>query len=109
MGDTDLEMQHSYAFGWGRRFCLGPHIAETSMFIACARILWAFDFACPPGVAVPDINDELKTWSDGFISVPRIFPVIWKPRTSAKGMLIQKEFENNQAEWRMLGFAEDER
>ncbi|KAJ3556830.1 hypothetical protein NM688_g1807 [Phlebia brevispora] len=96
-----------YAFGFGRRFCQGPHIAELSMFVLCARVLWAFDFASPPGCPLPDINDELNTWSDGFISAAKVFPVVWKPRSKAKEDFIRRKYEEIQGEWTMEGFAED--
>ena len=99
----------SYAFGWGRRFCLGPHVAELSMFIVCARVLWAFDFACPPGYPVPDINDEQNSWSDGFISVAKVFPVNWTPRSAAKEAFIRRKYEEIQGDWNLEGFAEDAR
>ncbi|KAJ5682168.1 Cytochrome P450 [Penicillium macrosclerotiorum] len=32
------------SFGWGRRICPGAGLAENSLFIAVARLLWAFEF-----------------------------------------------------------------
>lgn len=34
------------SFGWGRRICPGAGLAQNSLFIALARLLWAFEF-CP--------------------------------------------------------------
>lgn len=78
------------------------------MFIACAQILWAFDFTCPTDL-LPDVQDELRTWSDGFISVPKIFPTTWKARNKAKEIFIRQRFEEVQTEWKMEGLTNDER
>ncbi|KAF8815175.1 cytochrome P450 [Phlegmacium glaucopus] len=74
-----------YVFSWGRRFCPGYHIAEASFFIVLPRLIWALGLTTPidPAtgrVKVPDINDEEATYTSGFASVPRIFPVSFKPK-----------------------------
>ncbi|KAH7083607.1 cytochrome P450 [Paraphoma chrysanthemicola] len=33
-----------YAFGAGRRECPGKHVADSSLYIAISRLLWAFNF-----------------------------------------------------------------
>lgn len=80
----------------------------------CARLLWAFDL-CPlidaaTGVPlVPDVAREEETWTDGFISLPRTFPVRFVPRDEGKARLIRRRYDEIQSEWRALGFAADER
>ncbi|KIJ08721.1 hypothetical protein PAXINDRAFT_88448 [Paxillus involutus ATCC 200175] len=34
-------------WGFGRRICPGRHLADTSLWMAMASLLWAFDFAKP--------------------------------------------------------------
>ncbi|KAI0762207.1 cytochrome P450 [Fomes fomentarius] len=48
-GKLDVEGKDpaNYAFGFGRRICPGRHFAESSLFITCASILWAFDVSPP--------------------------------------------------------------
>ena len=79
------------------------------MLVVCARVLWAFDFACPAGFALPDINDEAGSWSDGFISVAKVFPVEWTPRSAAKEAFVRRAYGEIQGEWSAEGFAEDAR
>lgn len=31
-------------FGAGRRICPGSHVADRTLFITMARLIWAFDF-----------------------------------------------------------------
>ncbi|KAJ7463500.1 cytochrome P450 [Mycena galericulata] len=44
--DTKEENHHSY--GFGRRICVGRHVANNMMFIEIASLLWAFNIA--PGL-----------------------------------------------------------
>ncbi|KAJ3558921.1 hypothetical protein NM688_g646 [Phlebia brevispora] len=104
-GPDSTDRDH-YAFGWGRRYCPGAHIAEWSMFVVCARLLWAFDFRNPSGCSAPDANDELGTWSDGFLCVPKMFAVEWKVRSEAKEKLILQKLEDAQEVWILEGLSE---
>jgi hypothetical protein len=107
-------LNHSYVFGWGRRFCPGYHIAEASFFIVLSRLIWAIDFQAPIDPItgrrkVPDINDEEATWSSGFVSVPKIYPVSFKARSPGRAELVQRAFDEAQPAWDTLGLDRDER
>ena len=72
---TRLEPERSHpsktghsSFGWGRRICPGEGLAENSLFVALAKILWAFDIKAIDGVTY-DIND----YTNGFNIRPRKF------------------------------------
>lgn len=61
------------------------HIADRSLFLALARIVWAFDLkrAVDPVTKqeiVPDKDDLV----DGVMSLPKPFPANIVPRNSAK-------------------------
>jgi len=99
----DQDRDH-YVFGWGRRFCQGTHIAEASLFIVLARLVWAVDFYPPrdptTGTAIiPDMADEDAAWSEGFVSVPRTFRVGFRPRSDARRIIVERTFEDTQREW----------
>lgn len=98
----------SYAFGWGRRFCQGSYMAEASLFIVLARVLWGLDLTCPVD-RVPDPDDEERTWSEGFVAVPNIFPVAFKVRSEKHAEIIRRAYEDVQREWQVLGLEVDER
>jgi cytochrome P450 len=34
-----------HAIGYGRRICPGGHIAENSVFLSMAKIMWGFDIS----------------------------------------------------------------
>jgi Cytochrome P450 len=41
----DVNQRDHFSFGGGRRICSGIHIAERSLFMNVARILWGFDIS----------------------------------------------------------------
>ncbi|KAF9464067.1 cytochrome P450 [Collybia nuda] len=109
----DQDRDH-YVFGWGRRFCQGTHITEASLFIALSRLIWGIDFQAPADARtgipiIPDIADDEATFSDGFVSIPKIFKVAFKPRSERKRRIMVQAYEDVQAEWQVLGMDADER
>ncbi|EJT98927.1 cytochrome P450 [Dacryopinax primogenitus] len=76
--DTRLDQ---LGFGHGRRACAGRNFAFNSLFIACAYMLWAFDFKWPLDkngneiiCGVHDLEDK------GIVITPKPFGVVLKPR-----------------------------
>lgn len=59
---SHMQRDH-FHYGFGRRLCQGIHFAEDSLFIAIARILWAFDIKPLPGhpLSMADKICELST------------------------------------------------
>jgi len=110
----DSDKRDHYAFGWGRRFCQGSLMSEASLFIVITRMLWGIDFYAPKDpktgrMVLPNVDDEEGTWSEGFISVPKIFPVGFRARTEKHAEIMMKAFEDVQAEWQTMGLVGDER
>jgi hypothetical protein len=64
------------AFGWGRRACPGHQIARNSVFIAVARLSWAFDIH-----AIGELPDPLDQTDDRFSQGPNPFEVEFKVRS----------------------------
>jgi len=67
-------------FGYGRRICPGRHVARNSMWIAIARILWAFDVK--PGLTETGermVVDSTKG-TDGLVNKPFRFKACFEPR-----------------------------
>ncbi|KAF9048046.1 cytochrome P450 [Hymenopellis radicata] len=110
-GPTDRD---HYVFGWGRRFCQGYAIAEASLFIVLSRLVWGIDFQAPldptSGKAViPDIADDYKTFSDGFVSIPLPYNVTFKARSEKHEQIIRRAYDEAQATWKEQGMAADQR
>jgi cytochrome P450 len=54
-----------WAFGFGRRACPGQHIAERSMYIVSARLLWAFNLSKVVGADGQVITPDALDFSTG--------------------------------------------
>lgn len=77
------------AFGFGRRVCTGQHIAQNSLFINIARLLWAFNIehAYENGEKI-DI-DPLR-FSQGFNSRPLEFQACFRARSPSRRSVIER-------------------
>ncbi|SJL15448.1 related to Cytochrome P450 [Armillaria ostoyae] len=109
----DQDRDH-YVFGWGRRFCQGSYIAEASLFIVLSRLLWGIDFQAPIDEKtgkpiIPDMADDERTFSDGFVSIPKLYNITFKPRSEKSEMIIRKAWDEAQGAWEETGMAPDER
>ncbi|KZV60962.1 cytochrome P450 [Peniophora sp. CONT] len=68
--------ENHHTFGFGRRICIGRHIANNSLFIDMATCLWAFSFTNPKAQVV-DVDAFVDK---GLILHPQPFEINIKPR-----------------------------
>ncbi|KAG2361895.1 cytochrome P450 [Suillus spraguei] len=64
-----------FTFGFGRRACPGMHVANRSVYIAVALILWSFAVAEDPDNPIDD-----TAFTPGVVSHQKPFDLIFKPR-----------------------------
>jgi len=64
-----------YAYGGGRRICPGMHIAERSLFLNIARLVWGFDIRNAKDEDGRDIevDSTFSGLSPGATAAPRPF------------------------------------
>ncbi|QKX58383.1 uncharacterized protein TRUGW13939_05505 [Talaromyces rugulosus] len=98
---ADYESRDHYGYGSGRRICPGIHLAERNLFLAIAKLIWAFSIE--PGQDEKDqpIESDFSPetgYSEGFLVCARDFPCVIKPRSEARRMTIMKEYESAQRE-----------
>jgi hypothetical protein len=64
-----------YSYGAGRRICPGMHVAERSLFINLARLLWGFDIRLAKDEAGNEIpvDPTFKGMLEGATATPRPF------------------------------------
>ncbi|KAI1384394.1 putative cytochrome P450 [Hypoxylon trugodes] len=87
-------LRHNYIFGAGRRLCQGIHIAERSLFLAIASMLWAFD------IETPDISKiDTEDLRGGLAMVPAPFECYMKPRDMQRANVIRQEWQQLQNEF----------
>ncbi|KAJ5649893.1 cytochrome P450 2D18 [Penicillium longicatenatum] len=93
---SDYENRDHYAYGAGRRICPGIHLAERGMFIAFAKMLWAFEMSEPvdpqTGLSTPVDVDAETGYMEGFLSCPKDFKVTIRVRSESRRETILREF-----------------
>ncbi|KAK0235465.1 cytochrome P450 [Armillaria nabsnona] len=78
-------------FGFGRRQCPGMHVALQSVFIAVARILWAFNITPPVDSQGNKILPSADSFTSGLITRPTPFKCCFEPRSqNAREVIIQE-------------------
>ncbi|KAI0312385.1 cytochrome P450 [Amylostereum chailletii] len=92
-GETREEGHVSY--GFGRRVCVGRHIANNSLFIAIATMLWATIIEPVKdgnGDSLVDIEAYADTW---VTSIPAPYQCTIRPRFAEALALLKEERERN--------------
>ncbi|KAI6022242.1 cytochrome P450, partial [Pisolithus microcarpus] len=85
---TDLKF---YSYGHGRRVCPGMYLANDSLFITMASLLWSFRI-----VERPEAPIDADAYTDTLISRPYPFKVDFVPRLDVK--LLRTVMETEAAE-----------
>ena len=85
--------QSLFIFGFGRRTCPGKKMGQNSMFIAIARILWAYNLShCySNGKKVP--IDSLDT-TNNIVSAPSPFEASFSIRSPAHQRIVEYEWQS---------------
>ena len=104
-GHRDPYVRDHFAFGAGRRICPGMHLAENSLFILLAKVLWAFEIR-PPLMAdgteeTLDVSDN--AYEDGTNTVPKPFKVRFIPRSAERTKALQDEWAQAKLDGYWLG------
>lgn len=93
---SDYNNRDHYAYGAGRRICPGIHLAERGMFIAFAKMLWAFDMSEPinpqTGMPIPVNVDAETGYMDGFLNCAKDFKATIRVRSESRRETILQEF-----------------
>ncbi|KAF1830639.1 cytochrome P450 76C3 [Decorospora gaudefroyi] len=83
-----------WAFGAGRRICSGVHLAENSMFIVLAKLLWAFDILPPVDEQGKEV--EVDTGDEAFdtagsMTTAKPYRVRWRIRSEQVRQTVLRE------------------
>lgn len=101
------EERDHHGYGAGRRFCPGAHLAERNLFLAMAKLLWAFEIRPKDG---KEIDTHPRTgYSEGFLVCARDFECEFKVRGEERRGLILKEFEEGKGIFEGYGAVGSER
>ncbi|KAH8165460.1 hypothetical protein CIB48_g2798 [Xylaria polymorpha] len=87
---ADGTKRDHFGFGAGRRICPGLHVAERTMLLSVARLLWGFNIS----KAVDDLGHEvLPPWddfADGLLATPQPFQAKITCRSPERAETIRK-------------------
>ncbi|ROW04275.1 hypothetical protein VSDG_00895 [Cytospora chrysosperma] len=92
----DVSKRDHFGFGAGRRLCQGLHIADRSLFLSIARLLWAFNLEKAVDERGEEIMPDPDNLSQGLLVHPRPFPASITPRSKHHAELVRKEWEDCQ-------------
>lgn len=94
-----------FSFGAGRRICPGMHLAENSIFVVLAKVLWAFEIRPPMGAdgkeEAVDVSDQ--AYEPGMNTLPKPFKLRFEPRNKKREQVMLTEWEKARADGYMLG------
>jgi cytochrome P450 len=100
--EPDALKRDNYTFGWGRRICPGIHVAENSLNLVVARLLWAFDVLPAQDEAGNDIqvdSDPTTAYENNVIATPLPFPVRFVPRSDKRAQIVRDAFQEAHEAW----------
>lgn len=81
-------------FGAGRRICPGMHVAERSLFLGIARMLWAFSFEPQFDTKGSPILPNPDRVTQGFVCQSEAFLVRIVPRSMERAKMVAQEWED---------------
>lgn len=105
---TDPSLRDHFTFGAGRRFCQGTHVAERSLFLGIARLLWAFDVEKEVDEQGEPVWPDANELTEGGLVQPKSFPARIKPRSEERADAVRREWEkvkgvlDGEGQWKAL-------
>ncbi|KAL3496553.1 cytochrome P450 [Aspergillus germanicus] len=101
----DQQRKTSYGWGAGRRICSGQKMAEASLKIAMAKMVWALDFEVGGGEGGGPTDVSVETgYHGGFLVCPKKFPIRIRPRSEGHADIIRQEYEGLSAFFGCLSY-----
>jgi len=80
------------SFGWGRRICPGADLAANSLYIALAKLIWAYDI-----LPIEGKQYDIFAYTDGFNVRPKPFECIVRVRSEQHQEVLQREQKGAEA------------
>ncbi|KAI2643559.1 cytochrome P450 2D18 [Xylaria nigripes] len=97
----DYHNRDHFGYGIGRRICPGIHLAERALWLAVARVMWAFAFrqkTDASGKPIPIDVEPATGYRDGFLNQCFPFEVDIKVRSSKRLETIKASYAKAEAE-----------
>lgn len=84
---ADPSERDHYAFGAGRRFCPGSRLAENTLNLALAHILWSFSLEPPAKDGKLDLSSD--AWEETAFRPPKPFKLRVTPRNERRHQVLR--------------------
>jgi hypothetical protein len=94
--NPDASKRDHFVFGAGRCVCQGMHVAERSLFLALARLLWGFEFLPKKDANGKEMIPDPNELTEGFVVMPKEFQVEIRPRSERHVRTMREEWERAQ-------------
>ncbi|RFU29308.1 hypothetical protein B7463_g7033, partial [Scytalidium lignicola] len=94
---ADVRNRDSWTFGAGRRICPGLHVAEKTLFLAIARILWAFDISPAKDESGKPIDIERDAVTQSIAACPLPFKCEITARNEQRAQAVHASWEEAQS------------
>ncbi|KAK3307263.1 putative O-methylsterigmatocystin oxidoreductase [Chaetomium strumarium] len=90
----DPYQRDHFTFGMGRRICPGSRLAENSLDIALANVLWAFEVRPPlvDGVEAAGVDVSDDAWDDTSFRGPKPYKIRFVPRSKDRLERVQSQW-----------------
>ena len=91
---SDPYKRDHFTFSTGRRTCPGARLAENSLDIALAGILWGFEIRPPlvDGIEA-DVDLRENAYPDAGFNIPKPFAARFVARNDTRRRIIEKQWE----------------
>ncbi|KAH7093538.1 putative cytochrome P450 oxidoreductase [Paraphoma chrysanthemicola] len=96
--NPDPSKRDHFTFGAGRRICPGMHVAERSLFLGIARMLWAFNIEPQTDAQRRPILPDPDKLTQGFVCLPEDFPAKITPRSKDRARIVVEEWNSAEKE-----------
>ncbi|SLM39186.1 cytochrome p450 [Lasallia pustulata] len=106
--NPDPAARDHFGFGAGRRICPGMHIAERSLFIGIARMLWAFSMERATDREGRQVVPDIERFTQGLAMMPEPFEARFRVRGKGREEVVRREWReasgglDERGQWRVV-------
>lgn len=87
--------RRNYGFGAGRRVCAGQRMAENTMMMTMAKLVWSFNVVATHGAK--QVDTSIHAWNDGLVMALKHIDVQFILRSEDKRDVIESEWQRADA------------
>lgn len=90
---VDVDQRDHFTFGAGRRVCPGLNVAERSLYLGMAQMLWALEFGHSRDAKGDTIPVDVNAVTQGIVCRPKPFECDIRPRSEGRARMAKEAWE----------------